>query len=143
MARKPRLGEQQKAFADEWLANGYNVYQAAIKAGYSETYARTDAGRILDNPRVKAYIDERMKSIQSARIVKVEEAMAIVSAIARGEENVDGKLPNSQTRLKAAETMLRAYGQFTDKVEVTGDVDISAILKKAKSRADKAKTSSD
>jgi hypothetical protein len=39
--------------------------------------------------------------------------------------------------------MLRAYGQFTDKVEVTGDIDVASILKKAKSRADTAKKSTD
>lgn len=142
MARKGALSEQQKAFADEYLSNGYNSYQAAIKAGYSENYAKVHAHKLLDNIRIKAFIDERMKSIQSARIVKVEEATAIVSSIARGEENVDGRLPNSQTRLKAAETLLKLYGQFTDKVEVSGNVDVASILKQAKARADKAVKSS-
>lgn len=136
---KPRMNEKQKMFADEYIANGGNVHQAALKAGYSESHAKSTVYKLLDNPRIKSYIAERLKTIQSARTMRAEEALALVSAIARGEENVDGKLPNNQTRLKAAETLLKVYGQFTDKVEINGNVDIASVLKKAKDRANKAK----
>lgn len=141
MARRGVISDQQKAFADEYIINGQNVYQAAIKAGYSDNYARVGAYKLIDNARVKAYIDERMKPILAARTIKVEEAVAMISDIAQGKEGKDGKTPSDNTRLKALDMLMRANGQYTDKVEVSGDVDVASILKKAKSRADKAKKS--
>lgn len=141
MARRGVISDQQKAFADEYIINGQNVYQAAIKAGYSDNYARVGAYKLIDNARVKAYIDERMKPILAARTLRVEEAVAMISDIAQGKEGKDGKTPSDNTRLKALDMLMRANGQYTDKVEVSGDVDVASILKKAKSRADKAKKS--
>lgn len=143
MARKGELSPQQKAFADEYLINGYNVYQAAIKAGYSESYARVGAYSLIENVRVKDYIDKAMKPIIAARTLKVEEAVAMISDIAKGKENKDGKVPSDNARLKALDMLMRANGQYTDKVEVSGDIDVASILKKAKGRADKAKMSTD
>jgi phage terminase small subunit len=141
MARRGVISDQQKAFADEYIINGQNVYQAAIKAGYSDNYARVGAYKLIDNARVKAYIDDRMKPILAARTIKVEEAVAMISDIAQGKKGKDGKTPSDNTRLKALDMLMRANGQYTDKVEVSGDVDVASILKKAKSRADKAKKS--
>jgi phage terminase small subunit len=143
MARKGEMSPQHKAFADEYLSNGYNVLQAALSAGYSESYARVDAYRLLQSPRVKAYIDAKMKPIIEARTLKVDEAVAMISDIAMGKENKDGKTPSDNTRLKALDMLMRANCQYTDKVEVSGDIDVASILKKAKGRADKAKASSD
>jgi len=141
MAKNPRLSEQQKAFADEYIANGRNVYKALVKAGYSESYAKSDGCYILDNPRVAEYIEKRMKPIYKARTLKIEEALALTSDIAAGKEGPDGRTPNDNTRLKALDMILRANGQYTDKVEVTGDIDVASILKQAKARAEKAKKS--
>jgi len=143
MARKGELTPQQKAFADEYLSNGYNVYQAAISAGYSKAYAKVDAYALRDKPRVRAYIDAKMKPIIAARTLRVDEAVAMISDIAMGKENKDGKTPSDNTRLKALDMLMRANGQYTDKVEVSGDIDVANILKKAKSRADTAKKSTD
>ena len=143
MARKGEMTPQQKAFADEYISNGYNVYQAAKSAGYSDSYSRVRAYELLENVRVKAYIDKLMKPIIAARTLKVEEAVAMISDIAMGKENKDGKTPSDNTRLKALDMLMRANGQYTDKVEVSGDIDVASILKKAKGRANKAKASSD
>ena len=46
---------KQRAFCKEY-AKTMNVTQSAIKAGFSETYARSKAYRLLDNEEIKAYI---------------------------------------------------------------------------------------
>lgn len=143
MARRGELSPQQKAFADEYLCNGYNVYQAALAAGYSKAYAKVDAYALRDKPRVKAYIDAKMAPIIAARTLKVDEAVAMISDIASGKEGKDGRVPTDNTRLKALDMLMRASGQYTDKVEVTGDIDVAGILKQAKARADKARMSTD
>lgn len=54
-----KLTEKQKRFADEWLID-MNGTAAAIRAGYSVKSAEVTASKLLRNPKVRAYIDERM-----------------------------------------------------------------------------------
>ena len=67
MARKRRLQDRQKKFADEYLID-LNVTQAAIRAGYTENYAHTNASKLLQNPLVAEYIQKR----QQDRIERTE-----------------------------------------------------------------------
>lgn len=57
------LTPRQKAFADEWLINGGNDYQAAIKAGYAEATAKNARKNILENRGVSEYIAERQDKV--------------------------------------------------------------------------------
>ena len=50
---------KQQRFADEYLID-LNGKQAAIRAGYSPKSAEQQASALLSNPKVRAYIDERM-----------------------------------------------------------------------------------
>lgn len=68
---------KQKAFADYFIETG-NAYQSAIKAGYSENYAKGNVIKLLENESVKQYIEERMKEIESERIAKAEEVLAFL-----------------------------------------------------------------
>lgn len=54
-----KLTEKQKRFADEWLID-MNGTAAAIRAGYSVKSAEVTASKLLRNPKVRTYIDERM-----------------------------------------------------------------------------------
>ena len=44
------LTAKQRVFADEYLKDG-NAYQAAIKAGYSDNYAKAQSSKLLQNVR--------------------------------------------------------------------------------------------
>lgn len=55
-----KLTAKQKLFCDEYLID-LNVTQAAIRSGYSNSYANKKAFLLLDKPEIKAYIDDRMK----------------------------------------------------------------------------------
>jgi len=54
-----KLTPKQQRFADEWLID-MNGTAAAIRAGYSVKSAEVTASKLLRNPKVRAYIDERM-----------------------------------------------------------------------------------
>lgn len=56
------MTSQQKQFADEYLLD-LNATQAAIRAGYSEKSARSQASQILDNEDIKKYISDKQKRI--------------------------------------------------------------------------------
>lgn len=54
---KPRqLTDQQSQFVLNYVRNGFNTYQAAIDAGYSEETAKAEAYRTLTKPHVREYI---------------------------------------------------------------------------------------
>lgn len=56
-----RLGEKQKRFVREWLAD-MNGTRAAIRAGYSEKSAANTASRLMKDPDVQAYRNELLKA---------------------------------------------------------------------------------
>ena len=130
------MNERQKRFADEYIISG-NAYQSAIKAGYSPKYAKTDAHKLLENTRIKNYIDERLKEIESEKIADQQEVLKYLSAVMRGEmtEQTLKSIGESgqviteidvgaKDRIKAAELLGKRYRLWTDKseVEVTGAV---------------------
>ena len=53
-----RLTDKQRKFCDEYLID-LNATQAAIRAGYTEKYANTNASKLLQNTTISQYIGER------------------------------------------------------------------------------------
>lgn len=62
MAKQPTLDPRRMAFAEEYLKTS-NAYQSALKAGYSEAYARVHSHELPDKPAVKAYLEARRKQM--------------------------------------------------------------------------------
>lgn len=121
---------KQKKFADEYIISG-NAYQSLKNAGYSENYAKSDGCKILENPSVKSYIDERLKELEDKQIAKQEEVLKYLSAVMRGEETeqilrssgdyeqvIDDIEVSAKDRIKAAELLGKRYGIWTDRVEM-------------------------
>lgn len=79
-----KLTQKQKLFADEYIKSG-NAMQSAIRAGYSEKYAKSSSAKMLENVGIKSYIDTKMAEIESHKIADAKEAMQAITAIARGE----------------------------------------------------------
>ena len=79
-----KINERQRKFADEYIISG-NIYQSAVKAGYSENYAKTQAGKLLDNVSVKAYIDDNLKKLQKKKIATAEDVLLKFTAILNQE----------------------------------------------------------
>lgn len=79
-----KLTQKQKLFADEYIKSG-NAMQSAIKAGYSEKYAKSSSAKMLENVGIKSYIETKMAEIESHKIADAKEAMQAITAIARGE----------------------------------------------------------
>lgn len=95
------LTPKQKAFADYYIETG-NVVEAAIKAGYAESYAKSQAYKLLDNVGVSAYIAERTKPKEDNRIASGDEVMEFLTAVMRGEVKDAFDLPPSLADRKDA-----------------------------------------
>ena len=90
------MNERQKRFADKFIILG-NATQAAIDAGYSEKTAGRIAGQNLKKLEIKTYIDERMSEMRKKNIMDAEEALSILSDIARGKRDEEVLMMNPVT----------------------------------------------
>ena len=140
-----KLTIKQKAFANYYIELG-NATEAYIKAGYKASkreIAEVEGCKLLRNPKVEAYLEEREKQIENDRIAKAEEVLAFLSASLRGEvleevvstESIDGmvkpvilkKQLSAKDRIKAAELLGKRYALFTEKVDLEGNVGVTII----------------
>ena len=60
--QKKKLNKQQLKFCREWLKS-HNAYDAAIKAGYSKSYAKNATKKLLENGGIQEYINKRTSKI--------------------------------------------------------------------------------
>ena len=130
------LTPRQQKFCDEYLISG-NATEAAIKAGYSPKTAKQTGSENLAKPDLRAYIDEQLAKIHSAKIADAEEVMKYLTSVMRGEhteqvlklvgegvQTVTDIDVSAKERLKAAELIGKRYGLFTDKVGLEGAVPV-------------------
>lgn len=110
---KDKLNARQKKFAEYYAQSG-NTVQSAIKAGYSENYANTNACKLLEKDRVSEYIKELTAKAQQDRIITAVERQAILSDIAKSK---DEETPD---RIRAIDTLNKMTGEYLNKVEVSG-----------------------
>ncbi|CZQ83826.1 terminase small subunit [Trichococcus palustris] len=122
---------KQQRFADEYIICA-NVEQAALKAGYSRSYARANAYKLLANVSIKAYVDERLEALNSEKVADQQEVMEFLTSVMRGEvtepvpifvgdgfQEVMNLKPNVQARRAAAVDLGKRYGMWTEKIEQT------------------------
>ena len=120
-------------FADEYIIS-LNATQSYLKAYPEATYntARTEGCKLLAEPNIKKYIDKRLASKEDERIMKQDEILMLLTAIARGEQTeqtlkgegqgyqilVDKDI-SAKDRLKALELLGKRYGTFAEKIDVS------------------------
>ena len=128
-----KLTLKQQKFADEYIISG-NATESYLKAGYAKqkrSSAEANARKLLGNYLVKAYLEERMAEIKSARIASQEEVLEFFTAAMRGEilepmaiglrdgaQQIIEVKPNVATRKSAAVELAKRYGLSTAKVDV-------------------------
>lgn len=139
-----KMTAKQQRFCDEYLID-LNATQAAIRSGYSEKYAHTNANKLLQITTIKEYIAARMKEKESQLIASQDEVLQYLTSVLRGEsqseivvvENVGDymsearamqKAPDEKERLKAAELLGKRYGLYTEKVDQQIDMDLNVTV---------------
>ena len=105
-----KLTLKQQRFADEYIISG-NATESYKKAGYranNDNIAAVEGKKLLRNPKIKPYIDERLKKIESEKTASIKEVMEYLTSVMRGEQT---------------EQVLRSAGDYQQ--EIT-DIDVSA-----------------
>lgn len=106
------MNERQKKFAEYYTQSG-NAAQSAVKAGYSEKYANTNASKLLQNTTIQEYIKQLAEKAQDERIMTAKERQALLSDIANDGNNAPSD------RIKAVDTLNKMTGEYTVKVDTT------------------------
>lgn len=136
-----KLTAKQKKFADNYIKTG-NATQSAIDAGYSKKTAKSVGSENLTKPDIKAYIAEKMREIESDRIMGAQEALEFLTNVVRGKEletkvvttqfNVSTvKVPaDVKTKISAAKEILKRYPDNDKLLEqqirkITAEADIA------------------
>lgn len=136
-----KLTAKQKKFADNYIETG-NATQSAIDAGYSKKTAKSVGSENLTKPDIKTYIAEKMREIESDRIMGAQEALEFLTNVVRGEE-LETKVVTTQydvstvkvpadvkTKISAAKEILKRYPDNDKLLEqqirkLTAEADIS------------------
>jgi phage terminase small subunit len=136
-----KLTAKQKKFADNYIKTG-NATQSAIDAGYKKSSAQQIGSENLLKPVIKSYIDEKMKEIESERIMGAQEALEFLTNVVRGKE-LETKVVATQynvstvnvpadvkTKISAAKEILKRYPDNDKLLEqqirkLTAEADIS------------------
>lgn len=130
MTEKKKLTAKQSTFIDAYLGEAkMNATQAARIAGYKHPEAQG-----AENLRkLRPYISKTMNERHTEAIATQKEVQEFFTSVLRGEvkEEVvsnNGKIlevpASTKDRLKAAECMGRAYGMFTERKEISGNLNI-------------------
>jgi len=124
-----KMTEKQRRFADYYIETG-NATESAIRAGYSKKTAKEMGHENLTKPHLREYIDKRLEEMAEKRIMNAEEAMQLLTAIARNEEKeevvlfgeggsiIEEKGISAKDRLKAIELIGKRFAMWTEKQQV-------------------------
>jgi len=111
------LSKRLKNFC-KYKAQGYSTPEAAIKAGYANSYANTQSHKLLGNPKVAELIEKLKAKVQKVAKEKfnytIEEHFKNLMMIRdKGlEKTPKGYYQGLQSATKAEELMGRLYGCY-------------------------------
>ncbi|WP_335996814.1 terminase small subunit [Fusobacterium polymorphum] len=110
-----KLNARQKSFCEYYVVSG-NATEAAIKAGYKEKNARFIGSENLTKANIKEYIKELQEKAKDNRIMTAIERREFLTKLILKEETKD------TDRLKAVDILNKMDGEYTQKVEVNGNI---------------------
>ena len=78
------LNGRQTSFIEEYIRNGENGAQAAIRAGYSARSARVTARRLLTNANIIAVLAERRAEVREQSRLTTDDVMKFLEDVVSG-----------------------------------------------------------
>lgn len=108
------LSDREKLFCVNYVNNGMNIYQAAVSAGYSESYAKSSSYKLRENVGIQKYISHLFEAIEqkmlNETVMSKMELMKFWTDVARGKLHNPHAVPE-----KAVEQMEQLSFFSTDK----------------------------
>lgn len=129
-----RLTNRQEVFVSAYLGGDtrFNATQSAIAAGYAVSGARQEGHRLLENPKVRARINEYLKAgaltpeeilaeLKAVALAPTTHFMQVLQAEYTDEKGVTHKAIIRQdytAKINALKLLGQALGMFAQKVNV-------------------------
>jgi phage terminase small subunit len=133
------MNERQKAFADYYIEThiASDSYKRAYPSCKNDSTARTNGSKLLTNPNIETYIQERLANKEAARIASQDEVLQFLTSVMRGEvpDQLGLETPVKERR-SAAVDLGKRYGIFKDVRDVKEQ---ETRIQKLKVEVDKVK----
>jgi phage terminase small subunit len=105
------------------VLKGQSVRQAAVRAGYADSSASSNAYLILDRPRVRSLLTDALEragltedTLAAPLLAALNARVQIINTRTMAAVEVD--LPDHATRLTAVEKIIALYGYVPKRVEM-------------------------
>ncbi len=129
-----RLTAKQERFC-QLVAQGYTQTDAYIEAYGSKCTKRTarvQSTRMMDNPKIQAYLKELTEKVESEAIMNISEAQKRLTSFARREPQADAEgysYPSIAEATKAIELLMKAQGGFIERRQIEMNGAIPVVIK--------------
>lgn len=126
-----KLTAKQDAFVKEYLLNGGNATQAAIKAGYSEKTAYSIGQENLKKPEIKKHLEKHQQKKDEhfawSKAKKLQMLEKIIDVATREAEELDKGLINMPSAIAAIKEHNLMQGDNAP-VETNNNIKVSTAL---------------
>ena len=134
-----KLRPKREHFCREYVID-HNAKQAAIRSGYSVKTATAAGSALLTYPEVKARIAELEKPALAKLEITAERVLSQLAGIAF-DHDPHGKRVRHFDQIEANKLLGKHLKMFTDKLELSGQLDVNIADRLAKLRAEVEKRS--
>jgi len=117
------LTPKRARFVEEYLRD-VNATQAALRAGYAESGARTEGARLLANADIQEAIAVAQAERSRRTRIDADDVLRILYDEARGI----GPDTASSARIRAAELLGKNLGMFVDRLRVEGALTFDDLI---------------
>lgn len=144
--RIKKINDRHRRFCQEYLKdfNATRAYKETYKTKNDKT-AASNGAKLLRNAKVRAYLADMMQETKAKDILDINEVLTNLSELALGKsrdkvfkrvdykgkkpkvvyDTVTTQTPEDQDQLKALELLGKYYKIFTDKKEVSSELNIN------------------
>ena len=126
-----KLTKKQFDFANEYIKTG-NAYQSAITAKYSKAYAGADSHKLINNKKVRAYIEERTKRLHLKTLGEQVDIHKSLNKLITGADAIDIFNQFIEEEIIEEETLTGRIIKKRRSVAINPQVLIKALELKAK-----------
>lgn len=125
MAGKKRITPKQRKFAEAYVETG-NATESYKIAGYSarsNKVAGVEGHKLLKNPKVEKLVNELTQKLTDESIADITEVKQFWT------ETMRDRAEEMKERIKASEMLAKTSGAFIDRVDISGEVEVSHNFK--------------
>ena len=124
-----KLNEMQQSFVINYIKNGFNATQAALKAGYSDSYARTNSDYLVNTPAIKERITKALNKIDRKIEISFEYRMKklrrIIDDFIPDDKKIELSPLKVKTALQAMAEINKMYGDYAPDKQLKVTVDMT------------------